>query len=530
MSLATMTYNTSTKWEREGDVFTSPQVVKYILDLIGYTSDKDLAQYKILEPCCGDGAFLIEIIHRILLSAKQYNFNPNPIIENNIVAYDIDSDKIERCRQHILCTFPNFTLPSLKTKDFLLEDIIEKFDFVVGNPPYIRYEKIPTANRAIYKKKFATFHYRADLYVLFFEKTLKCLAPGGKHGFICANRWLRNEYGKKLRGFIAHNFRLHAIVDLEQADAFQEKVLAYPAITIISNDSPSCLFNYAKINTIDQLKCEKTTSKKMSTTEDWSQMFCDISHSNNLLSIEEQGFHIGIGIATGADNIYISSSLKGIVEEELLLPAINARDLTGNKQNWHREYLLNPYDKEGALIDLSCFPKAKSYLENNKEALCNRHIAKKNPQKWYRTIDKVKQKLQKTPKILIPDISGNSFLFIDEGHFYPLHNIYYVTGENLHLLKILCAILMSDFVIKQIQEISNCMNGGYHRWQSQHLRKLRIPYIKSIKPELASLLEEAYNKKDLHQINDCMKNLIQSHMASKNKIAPKPIQLSLSFS
>ncbi len=530
MSLASKTYNASPRWELEGDVFTSPQVVRHILDLIGYTSDKDLSEYHILEPSCGEGAFLIEIIHRVLFSARRHNFDPYPIIENNIVAYDIDHCKIERCRQHIQSIFSDYPLPCLRAKDFLQEDTPEKYDFVVGNPPYIRYEKIPAATRTAYKKEFATFHYRADLYVLFFEKTLKSLKPGGKHGFICANRWLRNEYGKKLRGFIARNFRLHAIVDLEQANAFQEKVLAYPAITIISNESPSTLFNYTRIDSMDQLGWSKPTARKMSDTEDWSQMFCDIAHGKALYSIEEQGFHIGIGTATGADNIYISSSLKDIVEEELLLPAINARDLTGNKKSWHGEYLLNPYSEEGHLIDLSCYPRAKSYLENNKNILSNRHVAKKNPAKWYRTIDKVKQGLLKTPKILIPDISGNSLLFIDEGHFYPLHNIYYITGEDIHSLKILCAILMSDFVSKQIQYMSNCMNGGYPRWQSQHLRKLRIPYIKGIIPEQASLLEEAYDKENIHQINDCMKILIQSQHPRKEKVTAKPIQLSLSFS
>lgn len=529
MSLASRTHNISTKWELEGDVFTSPTVVRHILDLIGYTADKDLSQYKILEPSCGEGAFLIEIMHRVLFSARQHNFDPYPIIENNIVAYDIDPKKIERCRQHIHYIFPSYTLPCFRTKDFLQEDSIEKFDFVVGNPPYIRYEKIPAATRTLYKRKFVTFHYRADLYVLFFEKTLKCLKPGGKHGFICTNRWLRNEYGKKLRGFIAQNFRLQAIVDMEQANAFQENVLAYPAITIISNESPARLCNYTKIDSTDQLERKRPTSKKMCTTEDWSQMFCDMTQSNTFLSIEEQGFHIGIGIATGADKIYISSSLKEEVEEELLLPAINARDLTGNKKNWHGEYLLNPYNKEGELIDLSRFPKAKNYLERNKEILSNRHVAKKNPLKWYRTIDKVKLDLQKTPKILIPDISGNSLLFIDEGNFYPLHNIYYVTGEDIHLLKVLCAILMSDFVNQQIQDISNCMNGGYPRWQSQHLRKLRIPYIKGISPEQASLLEDAYNKKSLPQINECMKFLAQHPTTGKTKY-PKPVQLSLDFS
>lgn len=362
MSLAAKTYNISTKWELEGDVFTSPKVVNYILDLIGYTSDKDLSQYKILEPSCGEGAFLIEIIHRILFSARDFNFDPYPVIENNIVAYDIDPKKIERCRQHILYTFPSYTLPCLKAKDFLQDNIQEKFDFVVGNPPYIRYEKIPVTTRTIYKKNFITFHYRADLYVLFFEKTLKSLKPGGKHGFICANRWLRNEYGKKLRGLIAHNFQLQNIIDMEQANAFQENVLAYPAITIISNEVPALLFNYTRIDSIEQLDWKKPTPRKMSTTEDWSQMFCGFAHNNTLWSIEEQGFHIGIGIATGADNIYISPTLKENVEEELLLPAINARDLTGNKKNWHGEYLLNPYNEKGELIDLSHFPKAKRYI------------------------------------------------------------------------------------------------------------------------------------------------------------------------
>lgn len=51
-----------------------------------------------------------------------------------------------------------------------MDEIQEKFDFIVGNPPYIRYEKIPANVRAVYKKMFATFYYRADLYVLFFEK------------------------------------------------------------------------------------------------------------------------------------------------------------------------------------------------------------------------------------------------------------------------------------------------------------------------------------------------------------------------
>lgn len=307
--------------------------------------------------------------------------------------------------------------------------------------------------------------------------------------------------------------------------------MAYPAITVISNDAPSATYHYMEITDIEQLGRRKWKEKEMSLTDDWSEMFSDITHPSSLLSIEEQGFHIGIGVATGADRIYISPKLKDMIEEDRILPAINARDLTGDKLNWNGEYLLNPFDEKGNLVDLTSYPKAQAYLESKKEILSNRHIAKKSPDKWYRTIDKVKAELQYTPKILIPDISGNSLLFIDEGHFYPLHNIYYITGEDTHQLKILCSILMSDFVKKQIQRLSTNMNGGYARWQSQNLRKLRIPCIKGITQEQATILEEGYDKKDLKLINDCIISLTQ-RVASSQKVKAnrKPLQLSLAFS
>ena len=95
---------------------------------------------------------------------------------------------------------------------------------------------------------------------------------------------------------------------------------------------------------------------------------------------------------------------------------------------WGGRYLLNPYDKEGKLISLIKYPKAKQYLEQNQERLSSRHKAKKNPERWYATIDPIQPTLLKQEKILLPDISGNKYVFIDKGQYYPTHNIYYITG------------------------------------------------------------------------------------------------------
>jgi len=71
-------------------------------------------------------------------------------------------------------------------------------------------------------------------------------------------------------------------------------------------------------------------------------------------------------------------------------------------------------------------------------------------------------------------------LFIDEGMFYPHHNVYYITNENLDELKILASVLMSDFIKDQLSQIGIRMNGGLPRFQQQTLKKLRIPNLKKL--------------------------------------------------
>ena len=127
--------------------------------------------------------------------------------------------------------------------------------------------------------------------------------------------------------------------------------------------------------------------------ENWNTMFPTINDVQPLPTIEEQGFRIGIGVATGADRVFISKCLKGLIEDELLIPAINAHDLKNNTLQWDERYLLNPYTASGSLINLSRYPKCQNYLEANRAKLSSRHISKNNPNKWYATIDRIKPEL-----------------------------------------------------------------------------------------------------------------------------------------
>lgn len=519
MSLTSEIYGVRHNGRSHGDVFTSPAMVRFMLDKSGYTPDKDLSKYTILEPSCGTGDFLLEIQSRIIASADRYAFDATEIMQSNVYACDIDGNKIATCIRELQTQMPEYSPINVRNEDFLCSIWDKKFDFVVGNPPYVRYENIQADKRELYKRKFNTFHYRCDLYVLFYEHSLALLKPGGTHCFICSNRWLKNEYGKKLRNLVASAYSLTMLVDAEGADVFDEDVLAYPAISVIRNTPETSVVQMAKIDEVSALYRDiDYRSVASPTCGDWSVLFSDTDISS-LSSITGQGYTIGIGVATGADKIFISSKFDHAVEPELLLPLINAKDLTANRLEWGGGYLLNPYDSYGRLINIDDYPKAKSYLESHRDELSQRHIVKNN-RAWYSLIDKIKPGLRRLPKVLLPDISGNRVIFVDDGQFYPAHNIYYITGKSKQELEVLAAILMSSFVKTQISNISNKMNGGLPRWQSQSIRKLRIPVISDIDATIGDALLHAYHNRHFKQIDEIVERLVSETVLHKNTPMP----------
>ncbi len=523
-------YRTRNSGGQHGDVFTKPEVVNFMLDEVGYVASANLSDVSIMEPSCGEGEFVVEIVKRLKMSSLLFGFDLNKAYHKCVSAFDIDEKKVEVCIQRISHEIPEIEHPELnvKAEDYLLSKRND-FDVVIGNPPYIRYEEIPQNKLSLYKS-FSTFFYRPDIYVLFFEKSLSQLKPNGKHCFICSNRWMKNMYGKKLRELVAKYYSIEKIINMEEANAFKEDVLAYPAITIISNMENKACVRYADVKDITLIKDTQYTQLDVPQDDDWSNMF--FAHKPWLSLIEEQGFKIGIGVATGADGIFISKNLKEEVEGELLLPVINGRDLSGDNMNWSGRYLLNPYDLDGKLIPLDKYPKAKAYLERNKEKLSSRHKAKKTPARWYATIDPIQPSLQTQEKILLPDISGNKYVFIDKGQYYPAHNIYYITGTDSRSLRILSALLMSDFVRHQLASLTNHMNGGYPRWQSQYLRKLKIPTINHIPSHIGNTLLKYYETHDICGIN-CLTDEIllyeKNNPPHNNVQKTKPQQLTLAF-
>ena len=96
---------------------------------------------------------------------------------------------------------------------------------------------MPTELTDAYRKACPTMRGRSDTYVGFFEVGLDLLKPGGSLAFICADRWMHNQYGASLREFVTSKFAVDAIITMHDVAAFEDDVSAYPAITVLRNDN-----------------------------------------------------------------------------------------------------------------------------------------------------------------------------------------------------------------------------------------------------------------------------------------------------
>lgn len=497
------------KMKGSDEVFTQSSIVKFILNEVQFNSCNDLRDIALLEPSAGEGSFVIEILRRLFLSSKKYDFdfigaiNKNlRFVELNIENYETLKDTISSELECLGFSYKDISSEVVSNEDFLLIDLSLNFDCIVGNPPYIRHESIDEASKIAYKNSFELFKYRADLYIVFYEKSLSLLKENGRLSFICSNRWLYNQYGQPLRKLIAEHYYISKIINMEKADVFDGKVNAYPCITTILNTKGEVTSYYETLEKTIDINNIVMDLRKTPVCDSWQNLFLKYDINNVYLQgIVEQGFELGIGIATGADKIFIKKESElGDIEKSRMVPIIKSGDLKGTLVRWSNSYLINPYE-DGNLCQLDKYPRLSNYLESNKEILSKRYVAKKSPSSWYKTIDKVKPELIGKNKLLLPDLAGCKFFFIDEGLYYPHHNLYYITHANLEYLKILGCILMSRFIRQQMMQIGIKMNGGLPRYQIQTIKKLRIPIIDSINHCDRRSLIEAYDNQDFITIN-----------------------------
>jgi len=513
-----------------GEVFTRRWVVDFILDLVGYRPADDLASRTIVEPACGTGAFLIPIVDRLVDSSRRHS-NDLAVADTAIRAFDVLEGNADLARKAVAHRLGEHGYPVevserlaahwVTTTDFLLEDHQSgAADFVVGNPPYIRLEDVPRRLTDEYRRACPTMLGRSDIYVGFIEVGLRLLRPGGRLCFICADRWMHNQYGSALRGLITSGYAIDTVVSMHDVDAFEDEVSAYPAIVVLRNgdqdavnvvhtqsafgpDDSEAIGNWVEApeSSLSRDAAEGARlTRWFQGTSSWpagnparQALVADLESRFPPLEDPETGTRVGIGVATGCDEVYITTDSK-LVEPDRLLPLLLARDTAEGKAAWSGHYLVNPWNGEG-LVDLATYPRLREHLAANEMRLKNRHVARKRTKSWYRTIDRIDPALLEREKLLLPDIKAQANPVLDEGESYPHHNLYFVVSEAWDL-EVLGALLLSDVANVVIGAYCVKMRGGTYRFQAQYIRRMRVPDPTQIDAPTRRRLVTAFRARD----------------------------------
>lgn len=513
--------------DERGAVFTRREVVDFMLDLAGYTPDRPLHEMRLLEPSFGGGEFLVAAVER-LVSAFQTAGGEGDL-SPCIRAVELHRNTFEATKLNLEALLSRFGISKpestrlisvwLISGDFLLERLPGQFDFVVGNPPYVRQELIPAALILEYRKRYATLYDRADLYIPFIERSLGLLAAGGQCAFICADRWTKNRYGAPLRALVAGGFHLRAYVDMVDTPAFNADVIAYPAITLIEKATPGPTL-VAERPSIDRERLALLARALLSGHADDTVGVSLVEHAATgsepwVLSssakrallrrleakfplLEDAGCKVGIGVATGADKAFIGKMDELDVEPSRKLRLVTTKDIASGEVRWLGLGVINPFEDDGKLADLVRYPKLRAHLERHRAVIAGRHVAKKAPANWYRTIDRITPALAARPKLLIPDIKGSAHVVYESGELYPHHNLYYVESGEWDL-RALQAVLLSSVARQFVAAYSTTMRGGFLRFQAQYLRRIRLPEWKTVSTAMCERLVRAATALDLSE-------------------------------
>ena len=351
--------------------------------------------------------------------------------------------------------------------DFLADDRA-KYDFIVGNPPYVPITALSESEKADYRARYATARGRFDLYLLFFEKALRSLAPGGRLVFITPEKYLYVETAGPLRDLLA---RCHVEeIRLVREDTFGELV-TYPTITVLDNAAPG------PTRIVRRDGCTITVNLPPG-RDPWLPLLEGAAPPRAAATLADVCLRISCGVATGADGVFVlpADGLDPALRR-FAYPTVAGRELTPVTGDLpHRFVILIPYDEHCRLLPLEGLGSLGHYLmrDDIRGRLLARTCVRRKP--WYAFHETPMLPDILRPKILCKDIGEKPQFWVDRsGRIVPRHSVYYIVPRDPAAIDVIAGYLQSPRAHEWLAR--NCQRAakGFLRLQSRALQRLPLP-------------------------------------------------------
>lgn len=480
-----------------GQVYTPEWIVNEILDSVNYKGIKILNK-KIIDPACGDGAFLKIIIDRLIdeaIKEKKTIEEIKHILEKNIYGIEIDKGEYFKCLENLnkivkvkLNTDLNISWRIFNENSlFKYKEYIGFFDFVVGNPPYIRIHNLDKDTRKILKKEFMFSQGTIDIYLSFFELGFKLLNKKGILGYITPNSYLHNSSYINFRKYLKNNKAVKILVDFKANKIFKN-FSTYTAITIINFFENKDYFEYkelvnGKIQKVNEIKYKDLNDKDWSFASKEDMDFIKKLYSNTNKKVSDF-FDVQYGFATLRDKIFIGDIEeekedlvlfnKHWIEKKILYKVVKGSTYKGKSSEI--KYIIFPYKKVGnRFIPIpeeelkTNYPNTYNYLLKNKEELLKRDIDK--GASWYEFGRSQGVQTCHNEKIVISTLMKDDirYYFLDKDTFV-YSGIFIIKKKKEYDWKIIESILSSEEFKRYIRITGKDFSGGYKSITSKQIK------------------------------------------------------------
>ena len=369
------------------------------------------------------------------------------------------------------------------------------FDAVVGNPPYVRQERIARVKDYL-ERTSAVYHGRADISAYFVERGLEQLRAGGRFSYVLSHKFTTVNSGGPLRSFLTTNCRLERFVDFQDLPVFGQAVSAYPAILVASNRSPrDQSVSYAKVETLafDSLEAAvESVSVDVPLDSLGTGVWTFQAEAERRLKqkLTTRGVPLRevigdplVGVKTGLNDVLVveEATRDEIVGEsdegDLFRPILFGREIKRFEPPSPTQYVVYPYRRSDdglSVVSLDDYPNTRQYLERHRDELSGRAIvrdkAPSGEMAWYE-LQQVNEAIDPDEATLVyPDITKRAHFTLDSSTAVLDMTGFVLQTSDRYYLGVLNSSLLEWYLASECAKA----RGGYLRPKAQYVGALPL--------------------------------------------------------
>ena len=393
------------------------------------------------------------------------------------------------------------------------------FSVVIGNPPWVRAERLPAGLRNVLRGRFSWwrssgtsgFAHLPDLSIAFLQRALELTAPGGAVGLLLPSKIATAGYGEAARAHLVRETTLRYLHRVPQRQANQFGATTYPFAVIAKNRSPrashSIRLGFSASASVKQCALQRpgpwilVPDKMRSALEDFR------SSGTPLGRVASPA----LGLKTGADTILVGEVIErrarlsrvrfrsGVneIETSVLRPVLRGRDIKPFRARPARVVLWG-YDGHGH-PKKSLPPQASAYFAAHRSRLQKRADFVHGPP-W--TLFRLTTALSHH-RVAWPDIARRPIAVALDGASpnpaLPLNSCYVSSAPSSTAALAICAVMNSSFTCALVAATADEARGGYRRFNARVASEVPVPSNEDASQALAHLVIRYQQFEDFDQ-------------------------------